>query len=68
MAVNESVVTINDKLLTEAQSMTIRVALQTFAMSLQADGLGQDETGKGICAGYLSRIQEINDIMRHGRY
>lgn len=49
---------------TAGQAMTIRVALETFAMTLVEDGLGEDESGKAICAGYLRNIEEIRLLMR----
>ena len=59
----EPAITINGHVLTTAQAMTIRVALGSFALTLQSDGLGEDEVGKSICAGYLGRISEINNII-----
>ena len=43
--------------------MTIRVALQSFAMDLHQSGLGDDDTGKAICAGYLKQIGIINGLI-----
>jgi hypothetical protein len=56
-------ITINGSTLTEAQNMTIHTAVQNLATDLTNDGLGDDETGKAICAGYLARIAEINRLM-----
>jgi hypothetical protein len=58
----EADITISGQRLTEAQSMTVRVALQAFAMTLQ-EGLGEDETGKRIADGYLRCIDEINQLI-----
>jgi len=43
--------------------MTVRVAVEHFAMGLRVTGLGNDETGKAICAGYLERVKEIQKLM-----
>lgn len=60
---SEPSITINGTVLTEGQAMTVRVALEHYAYDLQADGLGKDETGKAICAGYLRNIGEIRRLM-----
>ena len=55
----DAVITINRTTLTDAQSMTIRVALESYAHSLANEGLGDDETGRRLVAFYLDRITEI---------
>jgi len=60
---NEARIIINGVELTLGQSMTLRVALQSFAMDLKENGLGSDETGKSIAKGYLARISEMNDLI-----
>lgn len=62
MATDEPNIVINGRHLTEGQAMTIRVAVQNFAMTLQ-DGLGDDPNGVAICRGYQINIAEINAIM-----
>lgn len=59
----ESCITINDITLTDAQAMTVRVAVTSFAMELRAVGLGDDERGKAIAGGYLARLDEIFNLM-----
>lgn len=59
----EAIITINGTALTEAQSMTVRVALETLGLELALNGLGDDATGKGICDGYLKNLTEINHIL-----
>jgi hypothetical protein len=54
----EAVIEINGHRLTEGESMTVRVALSSMAMELE-DGLGDDENGKAITAGYRSAIASI---------
>jgi hypothetical protein len=62
---SEPDITINGYKLTEAQAMTLRVALGSFAMSLSdLDSLGTDATGRGICRGYKARIKEISDMFQ----
>ena len=43
--------------------MTLRVALGSFVMSLQAEGLGDDQVGKDIAAGYLRCSGEMFKLM-----
>jgi hypothetical protein len=52
--------------LTFSQSMTVRVALETFAMSLRSEGLGDDRTGRSIAKNYLARIDEIRRLIARG--
>lgn len=59
----EPQISIQGFLLTAAQAMTIRVAIENFAVSLR-DGLGDDAHGKAMTEGYLARIQEIRKLMR----
>jgi hypothetical protein len=61
---SEATIVVEGTRLTDAQSMTFRCALNDFAMSLRAEGLGNDEHGKRITEGYLARIGEIMDLMR----
>lgn len=58
----EPVMTINGTTLTAAQAMTVRVAIEAFASDL-TEGLGEDETGKAITAGYKARINEIRELI-----
>lgn len=60
----EPEIIINGTSLTTAQAETIRVALQTFALGLRHDGLGEDEAGKDLTKGYLAAIHMINVLMQ----
>jgi hypothetical protein len=61
---DEPEIIINSVYLTQAQAMTVRVALQSFAITLEGgEGLGEDETGKAIARGYLTAIGQVNEIM-----
>jgi hypothetical protein len=59
----EPTITVNGVRLSEGQAMAMRVSLMSFASYLQENGLGDDEVGKGICAGYLARANEIFRLM-----
>ncbi len=59
----EPTIVINGKRLTVGQSMTVRNALESFAFRLSCEGLGEDEHGARMTAGYLSQIDEIRDII-----
>lgn len=56
---NEAIIIINEQQLTEAQSATIRVALEGFALNLGDGGLGDDNHGKAMTKIYQDRISEI---------
>jgi hypothetical protein len=62
-AMAEPKITINGRELTEAQAMTLRVALNSFLSDLAAEGLGDDEHGKRMTEAYLQRGSEINLLM-----
>jgi hypothetical protein len=57
-------ITVNGTPLSEAQAMTLRVALQSFLSEVATEGLGDDETGRAIARGYLARGGEINELLK----
>lgn len=59
---DEPIKTINGRTLTSSEAMTLRVAIESFALSLST-GLGGDDIGKGICEGYLANIRRLRDII-----
>ena len=57
-------ITINGHTLTDAQAMTVRVALQELLLDMRYRGaLGNDEHGEAMRTGYVQRAQEINIMM-----
>ena len=60
---DEPIITINGHRLHTGQAMTVRVALQTFAIDLQRDGLGDDEHGRRMTQHYLASIAAINSMI-----
>lgn len=64
---NEAKIIVNDVLLSDAQVMTVRVALEDFSMWLgPGDSLGEDEIGKYMRYGYQARIAEIRKVLYAG--
>ena len=63
----EPTITINGTALTEAQAMTLRVAANDFALTLKHEGLGDDDHGKAMTAGYLARLREIFTLMANAK-
>lgn len=63
MMFKESIITINGRILTNGQSMTIRVAIESFASSLEEFGLGDDKHGKLMTKAYLKNINELREII-----
>ena len=62
---DEPSITVDGQPLSKPQAMTVRCALQSFAMRLQApDSLGGDEHGTFMRTAYLQSIREINGMMR----
>jgi len=62
---SEAHIRINGVSLTDTQSSIIRVALGFFLDGIQRNGLGEDELGKKIAQGYLTRGSEVSDLI-HG--
>ncbi len=57
-------ITINGEALNVAQAMAVRVAIESFASSLQEENsLGDDEHGRTMVKGYRQRIDEIRTYM-----
>ncbi len=62
---NEPSIIINDEKLSVAEAMTLRVAITSFLAEMQEpDALGDDETGRGIQAGYRAACQSIIEKMK----
>ena len=66
MKVHKADITIDGKILSTEEVMTIRVALNNFYMDLLQDGLGEDEAGKAITAGYLKHIRRLLKLITEG--
>jgi uncharacterized protein (UPF0305 family) len=56
-------ITINGTMLTEGQTMTVRVAIEEFSMFLHERRLGGDTHGETMTRNYLNRIEEIRQLM-----
>lgn len=59
----EPTITINGQTLTVGQAMTVRVALESFAMDLTKRGLGNDEHGKAMTHNYRANIDAIRALI-----
>ncbi len=59
----EPIIIINGQQLGVGEAMTVRVAIESFSMSLVEEGLGEDEMGKSIAKGYLNSIVNIRTKM-----
>lgn len=64
ITLTEADITINGQHLTDAESMTLRVALQNFLMELDENGLGEDQIGKALKSGYVNAGRSINEKLR----
>jgi len=53
--------------LTDAQSMAVRVALNSFIADLRANGLGEDEVGKRLAAGYVKNSAAVLSLIHQKR-
>jgi hypothetical protein len=56
-------ITISGVRLTEGQAMTLRVALESFAVDVASGGLGGGRHGRAMARGYAKRIDEIRRLM-----
>jgi len=61
--VAEALVVVNGTPLTVAQSMTLRVALESYASDLRDSGLGDDDHGREMTRLYLLRLDEIRTLI-----
>ena len=59
----EALVVVNGTPLTVAQSMTLRVALESYASDLRDSGLGDDDHGREMTRLYLLRLDEIRTLI-----
>jgi len=59
----EPIITIWGHELSIGQSMTIRVAIESFASDLMENGLGDDDLGKRMTEEYMKRIEEIRELI-----
>ena len=63
MSSKEPAIVINGTTLSSGQSMTVRVALESFATDLHESGLGNDDRGKQMAKAYLANIDTIRQMM-----
>jgi hypothetical protein len=56
-------ITINNVMLTEAQSMSVRVAIDVFSAGLEAHGLGDDDHGAEMVRLYRGRLAEVKEYI-----
>lgn len=61
---SKTIITINGHTLSPGHIVTIKVALESFAMDLKDSGLGDDQHGLTMTRLYLDRIAEIRSILR----
>lgn len=60
----EPKIAINGNLLTDAQALTLRVAIGSYAIDMaETHALGEDASGEGLRKGYLARLQEIQTLL-----
>ncbi len=61
---SEPEIIINGTTLTDAQVMTLRCACSNFGSDLLENGLGNDESGRAMTAGYLlARLRELDKLL-----
>lgn len=61
----EPTITVNGFELSQAQAMTVRVALTDFVSKMNEPyALGEDEVGKAIASGYAVRGMEVLNFMK----
>lgn len=62
---SEPIITVSGTQLTTAQAMTVRVALEMFAMDLSLPSMDhqEDAHGKEVNDAYMQRIREIRLLM-----
>lgn len=63
---HESKITIDGKVLTNAQAMTLRVAMCSWVSELSGRSLGEDSHGKFMQQSYLRTGKEVRDMLIEG--
>ena len=64
--VKEADIIINGHKLSFSEAMAVRVAMTSFQSTLQTEGLGDDELGKGICKGYIKNSTAVLEYIFEG--
>ncbi len=59
----EPTITVNGQTLNTGQAMTMRVAMETFAIDLTCARMAKTDTVNAIDQAYLIRIREIRQFM-----
>ena len=59
----EPTITINGVKLNNAEAMTVRVAIASFHMTIDFDGLGEDEHGKFMAKAYKGCLRSIHEAL-----
>lgn len=59
----EADITVNGVKLSTAQAMTVRVALNSFAMDMNSPFFQQDKNGKALAKCYLRCVSDVNAML-----
>ena len=59
----EAMVVINGHYLTYAESMTLRVAIASFLISMVEEGIGDDEIGISMAKNYIKNASDIQSFI-----
>ena len=59
----EATITINGIKLTNAEAMTVRVAINSFLIGLRDGHLGDDDVGKSLTTGYTTNGSTVLRLM-----
>jgi hypothetical protein len=60
---NEPKITINGITLSISQAMILRLAICDFNTAVTEQGLGDDDIGRSIAAGYIQKSREVIKLM-----
>lgn len=60
----EADIQIGAETLSDAESMTVRVAMEAFIGFLSSEGLGSDEHGRAMTEAYLKNAHEIRRLIQ----
>ena len=63
MELNEAEITIGDVRLSQAEAMTVRVALSSFIMRMAEEGLGNEAHGKEMTRLYLQHSRRVERLL-----
>lgn len=59
----EANIVVEGTVLTQAQALVLRIALDAFRERMSTEGLGEDDVGRSLARAYVERAAEVLDLI-----